>query len=129
MNKKIKEGAITIWVDENTYFGYTPLEAMRCGNIVIGKIPENEPDWMVENDKLKNNGIWFDNFRQLPDILSRVIHSWMNDEIPQILTDKMEETNTLFSFNEWDKNINTLIENITTQRIDELNNILKSIKK
>ena len=53
----------------------------------------------------------------------------MNDEIPQILTDKMEETNTLFSFNEWDKNINTLIENITTQRIDELNNILKSIKK
>ena len=125
----LKEGAITIWVDENTYFGYTPLEAMRCGNIVIGKIPENEPDWMVENDKLKNNGIWFDNFRQLPDILSRVIHSWMNDEIPQILTDKMEETNTLFSFNEWDKNINTLIENITTQRIDELNNILKSIKK
>lgn len=125
----LQEGAITIWVDENTYFGYTPLEAMRCGNIVIGKIPENEPEWMVENETLKNNGIWFDNFRQLPDILSRVIKAWMNDEVPEELLQKMEETNKMYSFNEWDKNTDILIKDISEQRITELTNILNSIKK
>lgn len=125
----LQEGAITIWVDENTYFGYTPLEAMRCGNIVIGKIPENEPEWMVENDTLKNNGIWFDNFRQLPDVLSRVIKAWMNDEVPEELLQKMEDTNKLYTFKEWDENTDKLIQNITQQRITELTNILNSIKK
>lgn len=124
----LQEGAITIWVDDNTYFGYSPLEAMRSGNIVIGKIPENEPEWMTSDDKLKNNGIWFDNFRQLPDILSRVINAWMNDEVPEELIQEMETTNTLYTYNEWDKNINDLINNITTQRINELNNVLESVK-
>lgn len=124
----LQEGAITIWVDENTYFGYTPLEAMRCGNIVIGKIPENTPEWMMENDTLKNNGIWFDNFRQLPDILSRVINAWMNDNVPEELIEKMEETNKLYTYKEWDENTTKLINNITKERIGEMTNILNSVK-
>lgn len=124
----LQEGAITIWVDENTYFGYSPLEAMRCGNIVIGKIPENTPEWMMENDTLKNNGIWFDNFRQLPDILSRVINAWMNDNVPEELIEKMEETNKLYTYQEWDENTTKLIDNITKERIGEMTNILNSVK-
>lgn len=127
--KLLQEGAITVWVDTDTYFGYTPLEAMRCGNIVIGKTPENEPEWMVENDTIKNNGIWFDNFRQLPDILSQVINAWMNDEVPSELYEKMEETNKLYTFEEWDKNIDNLITEINQERINELEQLLKTIEK
>jgi hypothetical protein len=39
----ISQGSISIWVDTDTDFGYTALEAMACGNIVIGKLPENVP--------------------------------------------------------------------------------------
>lgn len=128
MAELLKEGAITIWVDENTYFGYTPLEAMRCDNIVIGKVPENQPEWMIENNTLRNNAIWFDNFRQLPDILSRVINAWMNDEIPEELTEEMNKTNQMYSYEEWDKNIDTFISNVMKERIGELTNILTSVK-
>lgn len=124
----LQEGAITIWEDDNTYFGYTPLEAMRCGNVVIGKIPENVPEWMTNGDVLKNNGIWFENFRQLPDILSRVINAWMNDEVPDELISNMEETNKLYSYNEWDKNIDNFLTKITSERINEFNGILTTIK-
>lgn len=124
----LQEGAITIWVDENTYFGYAPLEAMRCGNVVIGKIPENTPEWMVENNTLKNNGIWFDNFRQLPDIISRVVNAWMNDEVPEELTTKMEETNKLYTYNNWDVNVETFIEKVKKERVDELTTILNVVK-
>jgi hypothetical protein len=52
----------------------------------------------------------------------------MNDEVPEELIQEMETTNTLYTYNEWDKNVNELINNITTQRIDELNNVLESVK-
>lgn len=124
----LQEGAITIWEDDNTYFGYAPLEAMRCGNIVLGKIPANIPSWMSNGETLKNNGIWFDNFRQLPDMLSRVINAWMNDEVPEELVKNMEETNQLFTYNEWDENIDNLMTKITTERINEFSGILENIK-
>lgn len=124
----LQEGAITIWVDDNTYFGYSPLEAIRSGNIVIGKIPENPTEWMTVDGELRNTGIWFDNYRQLPDILSRVINAWMNDEVPEELTQEMEITNTLYTYSDWDKNVNELINNVTSQRVNELNSILETVK-
>ena len=43
---KLKEVAITVWVDDETPFGYSALEAIRCNNIVLGKIPQNIPEWI-----------------------------------------------------------------------------------
>ena len=119
--EQLKEGAITIWIDENTSFGYGALEAMRCGNIVIGKFPENVQEWMVDEDgELLDNVIWFDNMTQLPEVLSKVIGSWMQDEIPSELIESMERTNQLYKKSEYDKNISNFINDIVTKRIQEL---------
>ena len=119
--EQLKEGAITIWIDENTSFGYGALEAMRCGSIVIGKFPENVQEWMVNEDgDLLDNVIWFDNMTQLPEVLSKVIGSWMQDEIPCELIESMERTNQLYKKSEYDKNISNFINNIVTKRIQEL---------
>jgi hypothetical protein len=119
--EQLKEGAITIWIDENTSFGYGALEAMRCGNIVIGKFPENVQEWMVDEDgELLDNVIWFDNMTQLPEVLSKVIGSWMQDEIPSELIESMERTNQLYKKSEYDKNISDFINDIVTKRIQEL---------
>lgn len=119
--EQLKEGVITIWIDENTSFGYGALEAMRCGNIVIGKFPENVQEWMVDEDgELLDNVIWFDNMTQLPEVLSKVIGSWMQDEIPSELIESMERTNQLYKKSEYDKNISDFINDIVTKRIQEL---------
>ena len=119
----LKEGAITIWLDDETPFGYSALEAIRCGNILIGKIPDVMPEWMK-----KDGGIWFNDINDVPNILSAVIGTWMQDKIPTELTDKMEETNKLYTKSEWDKNIKTILDSITNERIEELNNLLISNK-
>ena len=117
----LKNGAITVWIDTETPFGFGALEAMRCNNIVIGKIPENTLEWMVdENDELMNNIIWFDKMTDLPDLLADVVASWMQDEIPQVIFDDMEKTNKLYAKKEWDENVEKLATNIVNERIQAL---------
>ena len=130
----LKEGAITVWIDTETPFGFGALEAIRCDNIVIGKMPENIQEWMVdENDELRDNVIWFDNMTELPDLLADVVGSWMQDEIPQILFDEMAKTNTKYTKKEWDKNVEALAVQMVERRINEFevikNNMINKEKK
>lgn len=117
----LKDGAITVWIDPETPFGFGALEAMRCGDIVIGKIPENIQEWMVnENNELLDNVIWFDNMKDVPDILADVVASWMQDEVPQQIIDEMEKTSARYIKKEWDANVKKLVNNIVNDRILEL---------
>ena len=86
----LKDGAFTIWVDNSTYFGYSAVEAMKCGSIVIGKVPENEPEWLVENGEIKDNGVWFFNNSDIHKILAGAIEAFINDEIPSNIYDEMK---------------------------------------
>lgn len=126
----LKEGAITVWLDPETSFGYGALEAMRCGNIVIGKLPERIQEWMVdENDNLIDNAIWFESVDTLPDILAEVIGSWMQDEIPQVLLDNMEKTNQKYTKKQWDENVENFVNEIVDNRIKELTNFMVNANK
>ena len=130
----LKEGAITVWIDTETPFGFGALEAMRCDNIVIGKLPENTQEWMVdENDELRDNVIWFDNMTELPDLLADVVGSWMQDEIPQVLYTEMEKTNTMYTKKEWDENVEVFANQMVERRLNEFevfkNNMLNKDKK
>jgi glycosyltransferase involved in cell wall biosynthesis len=94
-SKALQEAAITVWVDDTTDFGYIPLEAMKCGSIVIGKAPESVPEWMwSEEDNvldLTRAGIWVDNFENLPSVLASVIRTWTMDEIPSNIQETADE--------------------------------------
>ena len=98
---------------------------MRCGNIVIGKVPENIQEWMTnENGELRDNVIWFDDMRNAPDILADVIASWMQDEVPEVIYQEMEETNKLYTKKEYDENVKALIEDIVATRKSEIETIM-----
>jgi hypothetical protein len=86
----LREAAVTIWVDTDTNFGYTPLEAMKSGSIVIGKIPEDIPEWMYDEDgNINNAGIWFDNINDIYPIIASVVRTWINDSVPVELYNDM----------------------------------------
>lgn len=119
----LQEGAITVWVDDTTPFGNSAIEAMRCGDIVIGKVPENIPEWMGDGNGLKDNGIWFTNISDVPKILAEVISAWMNDDIPEELTNAMDETNRLYTYEEWSENVASYANSIVNDRISELKEV------
>ena len=125
----LKEGCITIWHDPETPFGRSAIDAMRCGNIVIGKVPELIPEWMVdENGEVLNNGVWYTNIDQIPDILARVVGSWMRDEVPSEIYDEMLKMNDKYTYDNWKDGLDKFISKIFKERVDEFNAFKKRIE-
>jgi len=108
--KYIAEGEISIWVDPVTDFGYSALEAMAAGNIVIGKIPENEPEWMFdEKGEPYDNGVWFYKTRELPDILAQVLKLVLHNGIPSSVVDNIKDTLSKYTQEKQDEDIKKVV--------------------
>jgi hypothetical protein len=122
--ERLKDGSVTIWMDETTPFGYSGVEAIRCGNIVIGKIPNIIPDWMTDN-----NGVWFNDINTVPDILAKVIGTLLSDEIPEEMQNAMDETSKLYSYEEFSKNIDNFMEGAIKERIEYLTSLKPEINE
>lgn len=127
----LREGAITVWVDDDAQFGYAPLEAMRSGAIVIGKIPDIVPEWMLNDDKssLANNGIWFDDITDVHKIIYSVIKSWINDDIPNEITTAMDKTNEKYTSEKYSENLSNIFEEYIEDRKKEFNEFLNSLEE
>lgn len=133
----LNEAAITVWVDNETNFGFTPLEVMKSGSILIGKVPEVIPDWMwskEENvDDLTNAGIWVDDLTTLPNIIASVIRTWTLDSIPNELFEKSQELASEFTEGKQLQDIkDVIIDEIINERkqnyittLESLNNTKK----
>lgn len=89
VSEAFRENAITIWIDDETTFGYAPLEALRCGSIVLAKVPDTLCDWNYEvnsetgEKSLTDACIWFDDIDSVPDMLASIVRTWTLDKIPE----------------------------------------------
>ena len=124
----LQESAITVWIDSETPFGYSAIEAIKSGSIVIGKVPEHMPEWMYDENGLFDNGVWCYDINTIPDILSQVLGSWMQDKIPQILYDNMEKTSSLYTFDEYKRNVLEIMKKYVNERINEFKEVKNTIK-
>ena len=93
----LREGAITIWMDSVTDFGYSALEAVKSGSITLAKVPDTPTDWTFVHEKSEDgetNGlnpafIWFDDLNRVPDMVASVVRTWTLDRIPDELYENM----------------------------------------
>lgn len=127
--EKLREGAITVWVDNDTQFGYGALEAIACDNVLIGKVPDSTPEWMTNEDGLLNDcGLWTYDVNVIPDLLANVIGAWMQDNIPSELTKAMEDTRAKYTVEQWNNNVDTVINDVINEQIKSFESIKNSIQ-
>lgn len=125
-----KESFATVWVDDITDFGYSALEAMNAGNIVIGKIPEEEPEWMFNKDgKLVDNGIWFYKISECYDLIAGAINAFLNDTIPDSIYKEGQKTAANYSEKEFAENVKKVyVDTLLENRKKELESALEIAK-
>ena len=119
-SKCLRESAITIWVDDNTSFGYGALEAMKSGSIVIAKTTEISQKWMNGKDDeiLSNCCVWFDSFHEIHKVIASVVRAYITDKVPEEIGKEVERVNNLYSF-----------ENTKNSLIEYVNGVLQNRKK
>lgn len=125
----LRESAITIWVDDETYFGYAPIEAIKSGNILIGKVPNVIPDWMWDKEKkdLVKAGIWFTDIRDVQKITANAIKAWMDDLVPTELYDEIETFENKFTVENRRNEISNVFKGYINGRVTEMESVKEKI--
>lgn len=125
----LRESVATIWVDDNTNFGYSAIEAMKSGNIVLAKTPDQEQEWMMdaENGTLKNCCVWFNSFHELHKMIASVVRSWVTDNVPSILEDNSKEIIEHYTEENTKKQFLTYIQGVLENRKKEMKNLIGEI--
>lgn len=91
LSEVLADGAITIWVDDKTDFGYTLLQALKSKTVVLAKTPNTFTDWMVQDNELIDGPIWFTNYNELPDMIASVVRTWTLDNMPKEVYESEEK--------------------------------------
>ena len=107
----LEDACLGVWIDDVSGFGTFPLECMKSGIPVIGKIPNLKPNWLKEE-----NGFWTFEQNQIIDIINAYIKTWLEDSVPTDLFNKMNETVEPYT----STNQHTAITNIFNKLVGEL---------
>lgn len=126
----LREGAITVWMDENASFGYGAIEAMKSNNIVFGKIPKNTKEWMLdENGELTDCCIWFDDINKVHDHLAVVIRAFLKDNVPASVFQAQERAKNLYSEDKTKAEILEYVKKKFSERKEILEEFIRLAKK
>lgn len=127
---KLKEGAITIWIDEVAPFGYSALAAMKSGSLLLAKLANNRLPWATtETGEFINGCTWFDNVRQLPQMIAQLVRAWVtNNQIAEEIVEEGKKIANQYTKDKTEKELVEYIEMLLSNRKDELHNLLLSIK-
>lgn len=127
----LREGAITVWCDDDTPFGYTLLEALRSGTLVFAKIPDEPSEWMLDDDgQLTDSIIWFDSADTLAEMLPSAVRSWTNFEVSDKIYESQKKFNDLYSQSVQETEIeHVYIKTIMEKRLNEFKEILAELNE
>jgi len=120
----MKDCCLSVWIDNDSSFGTFPLESMKCGVPVLGKVPDIMPEWMSED-----NGIWIADKNMIVDFVSDFIQNWLEDNLNPEMFIKMEETVNKYSdFTEFGKQVCKIFEEYQIKRAESFENQLQKLQ-
>jgi hypothetical protein len=125
---ELRDAEITIWVDESANFGYSAIEAMKSGSLVIAKVPDKDLDWMLKDGKLVSSCIWFNDYSELPHKIATAVRSVITNSVP---VEIKEEAKTVYDRYNKDNTKKELLSYVTTtinKRKAEMEELSKYIK-
>lgn len=135
--EELGKSCLAVWIDEPSGFGTFPLEAMKAGTPVIGKIPNMVPEWMETTAKnengeqvlddngnpimvVRNNGVWTNTTTNIPELIATYMKVWFEDSVPQNILDEMSQTYGDYSISNQRIAIETVYGNLVNKRKEEL---------
>jgi hypothetical protein len=124
----LREGAITIVVDEDASFMYSALEAMKSGSITMVKVPKTEVEWAV-GDELPNCCVWFDNYDTLHKQIASVVRSWITDKVPSVIAEEAKKVTSEYTEERTKKEFIEYLTSVLDRRKKEMEELLIQVKK
>jgi glycosyltransferase involved in cell wall biosynthesis len=120
----LKECMVSLWIDDESTFGTFPLESMKCGVPVVGKIPNLEPSWLSEN------GMWTYDSNKIVDVLGSYILAWIDGvELTEEVKEKMKETLLPYDTSITKTSIKSIFNSLKNKRVESIETALEKLKQ
>jgi len=119
----LKECMVSVWIDDESTFGTFPLESMKCGVPVVGKIPITEPDWLSEN------GFWTYDGNKVVELLGTYVLAWIEGiELEPEVKEKMKQTTLPYTKELHNQATLSIFNAIISQKTETIKNSLEKLK-
>jgi hypothetical protein len=119
----LKECMVSVWVDDENTFGTFPLESMKSGVPVVGKIPNIEPDW------LSDNGMWTYELNKITELLGTYVLAWLEGvELTDEVKEVMKNTILPYSKETHTSNTTSIFGSLISIRTESIKNALEKFK-
>ena len=113
-SNSLRDCFVSVWIDDESGFGTFPLESMKCGVPVVGKVPNLPAEWMTEE-----NGIWITDKTLFADVIADFIQNWLEDNIKPEMYEEMKKTSDKYSNKqEFESSVTTLFSKFLSNRAD-----------
>lgn len=127
--QELAANEITIWVDDDSSFGYSAIEAIKSGSIVLAKTTINEMPWAKVGENVTDACIWFDNFNELHKMLASVIRAVITDNVPLKIFADQKLYMDKYKEDDFNEKFGSYLELILANRKNEIENVLKDFEK
>ena len=119
----LRECSVSLWVDDESTFGTFPLESMKSGVPIVGKIPSTEPDWLSEN------GMWTYDVNKIVDLLATYVLAWLEGiDLTEEVKEKMREAYLPYSKEIHAKNTLAIFNSLITIRYESIKSSIERLK-
>lgn len=131
--EQLREAAVTIWIDDKTSFGYSAIEAMKSGSIVIAKVPDEPLKWMDGDNgdgkkaMLRNCCIWFDGYHQVHRAIASAVRSWITDKVPEVILEEAKKVGELYPFETTQKEFVNYLNGVVDNRKKEMVQLTEAV--
>lgn len=131
--EQLREAAVTIWIDDKTSFGYSAIEAMKSGSIVIAKVPDEPLKWMDGDNgdgkkaMLRNCCIWFDDYHQVHRAIASAVRSWITDKVPEVILEEAKKVGELYPFETTQKEFVNYLNGVVDNRKKEMVQLTEAV--
>ena len=127
--KELREGAVTIVVDETASFMYSALEAMKSGSITMVKVPTTTVDWAnSETGELPNCCVWFNDYDTLHKQIASVVRSWITDKIPTVLAEETKKVLSEYGEEKTKSEILEFVNGVLGRRKKEMEDLMGQVQ-
>lgn len=123
----LREGFMTVWIDQDASFGYSAIEAMKSGNVVFAMIPKESKKWMLSEDgkTLNNSCVWFDNINLMHDKIATLVRGFITDSIPSSIYEGQEKVKEMYPEENTRKQFKEYLSKLMSDRKDTLKELEK----
>lgn len=119
----LKECAVAVWIDDESTFGTFPLESMKCGIPIVGKIPDTEPEWISEN------GFWTYDGNKVVELLGTYILAWIEGgDVTDDIKERMKQAPLPYTKEIHNNITNSIFTTIISQREEMIKNSIEKFK-